>query len=401
MNINIIKKFKNRGKNSRDLKKFGLILIIGLLMQVIFVSNIEHSVAVDEGNPGLRTGQKMVYNPVAEEIILFGGNRGNGDTSLLDTVWKYNISQSEWVEINPGLSPISRYNHAMVYLPGNNSILLFGGRKNSDYTQLDDTWKYDLRTNTWEEIICTPKPPARQFSSLTYDSQSERALLFGGFGQNEEHLNDLWEFTPENNTWTEITTTNAPQSRYGHSLIYRNATNNAYLFGGRTLGLNDDLWKFDPSINAWNSVVTSTKPLQRYLHSMEYCSESDLGFLFGGDNENTQGRALDDTWVFNFTANSWILIQPETSPVSRLIYSMCYDSALNQVYIYGGLTDDYQVCLGDFWQFDFTSSNWIEIGDGSKGSIEGYQGIGISIMSSIAVCTLIIIRKKRSTAFRI
>ena len=397
MNIKNFNNISDIAKKSRYFKNFGLILIIGLLVQVIFVSNIEHTVAVDEENPGLRTGQKMVYNPVAAEIILFGGNRGNGENSIMNTVWKYNISQSEWMEVNPNVSPISRYNHHMVYLPENNSILLFGGRRNSDYTELDDTWIFDLITNTWEEIISPTKPPARQFSSLTYDSQSERTLLFGGFGLNEVHTNDLWEFTPENNTWKEITATNPPQSRYGHSLIYRNATNMAYLFGGRTLGLNNDLWGFDPSINTWNSIVTSTKPLQRYVHCMEYILESDLGFLFAGDNENTPGRALDDTWVYNFTANSWSEIQPQNSPPPRLIYSMCYDNSQNQVYIYGGLTEDYQLCLGDFWQFDFTSSNWNQVGEGSN-SIEGYQGVGIAIMSSFAVCTLVLIRKKRITA---
>lgn len=399
LNINNIKKIKDRDKNSIDFKNFGLFLIIGLLIQVIFVYNIGHVVALEEENPGLRTGQKMVYDPVTAEIILFGGNRGNGDNSILNSIWKYNISQSSWVEINSGVSPAARFNHGMVYLPENYSILLFGGRRNTDYTELDDTWKFDLMTNTWEEIFPTTRPPARQLSSLTYDSQSERILMFGGFGLNEVHTNDLWEFTPENNTWKELTTSNSPQSRYGHSLIYRNATDNSYLFGGRTLGLNNDLWEFDPSINAWNSIDTSTKPLQRYFHSMEYCSESDLGFLFGGDNPDTSGRALDDTWTYNFTANSWTELQPEIAPPTRLIYSMCYDTTLNQVYIYGGLTEDYQVCLGDFWKYDFTSSNWFKVGEGSSSSIEGYGGIGITIMSSIAVCTLILIRKKRITTF--
>ena len=399
MNINIVKLIKDSDKNSIVFKNFGLYLIIGLLIQVIVINDIKHVVALEEENPGLRTGQIIVYNPVAAEIILFGGNRGSGDNSILESVWKYNISGFEWVEISLEVSPIARYNHDMVYLPGNNSILLFGGRRNTDYTQLDDTWKFDLTTNTWEEIFPTTTPPARQFSALIYDSQSDRVLMFGGFGVNEVKTNDLWEFTPENNTWKEITTVNPPPSRYGHSLIYRSSTDNAYLFGGRTLGQNNDLWEFDTSTNTWDSVVTSPKPLERYVHCMEYSSESDLGFLFGGDNSNTPDRALDDTWVYNFTANSWTEIQPETSPPTRLIYSMCYDSTMNQVYIYGGLTEDYQRCLGDFWQFDFISSNWSEIGE--RPSIDGYRGIISAIISGIAVSTLIIIRKKRKATFRI
>ena len=397
LNVNNFKKIKGSDKNSISFKNFGLYLIIGLLIQVIFVYDIDNVVALGDENPGFRTGQKMVYDPVAEEIILFGGNRGNGDNSILDSVWKYNISGSEWVEISPEVSPISRYNHGMVYLPGNNSILLFGGRRNIDHTELDDTWIFDLITNTWEEIFLTIKPPARQFSSITYDTHSKRVLIFGGFGLNEVLINDLWEFTPENNTWKELAPVSSPQSRYGHSLIYRSATDKAYLFGGRTLGLNNDLWEFDPSQNTWNSVTTSPKPLQRYLHCMEYSSESDLGFLFGGDNENTPDRALYDTWIYNFTANSWTEIQPETSPQARIIYSMCYDTTQNQVYIYGGLTDDYQRCLSDFWKYDFISSNWSIVGEES--SIDSYRGIIFAIISGIAVSTLILIRKKRNATF--
>jgi len=397
LNGSNIKRIKDSDKISIGFKNIGLILIIGLLTQIIFVYDIDNVVALGDENPGFRTGQKMVYNPLAEEIILFGGNRGNGDNSILESVWKFNISSSEWNEINPEVSPVSRYNHGMVYLPDNNSILLFGGRRNTDYTQLDDTWKFDLITNTWEEIISTTIPPARQFSSMTYDSQSERVLMFGGFGVNEVQFNDLWEFTLENNTWKEITTTNPPPSRYGHSLIYRSSANKAYLFGGRTLGLNNDLWEFDPFINTWNSVATSPRPLERYVHNMEYVSESDLGFLFGGDNSNTPDRALYDTWIYNFTANSWTEIQAETSPQARIIYSMCYDTTQNQVYIYGGLTEDYQRCLGDFWKYDFISSNWSIVGEES--SIDSYRGIIFTIISGIALSTLLLIRKKRKAIY--
>ena len=59
LKIKIFKNIKDQDKNNVDFKYFGLILIIGLLIQVILENNIEHVVAVDDENPGIRTGQKM------------------------------------------------------------------------------------------------------------------------------------------------------------------------------------------------------------------------------------------------------------------------------------------------------------------------------------------------------
>ena len=103
MEKKIISGYKKRLKIRS--KFFFLLLVFQLLVFIPLILNIDEAIAVSGGNPGERTGHQMIYDPILDEIVLYGGNRGNGDHSSLDTVWKYSISNSEWVEIKISVFP--------------------------------------------------------------------------------------------------------------------------------------------------------------------------------------------------------------------------------------------------------------------------------------------------------
>jgi hypothetical protein len=70
---------------------------------------------------------------------------------------------------------------------------------------LDDTWLYDLSTNTWERLYTDEKPPERENSALVYDPVHEKFILFGGLVEfGEPPLGDLWVLDTAEGTWREI-----------------------------------------------------------------------------------------------------------------------------------------------------------------------------------------------------
>jgi IPT/TIG domain-containing protein len=87
--------------------------------------------------PSGRLMTSIVYDPGLNRAILFGGTPGTGT----DT-WSLELgSQPVWVQLSPsGSTPRRRWSSAMAYRPGSPptepSILLFGGHDGADFTDL-------------------------------------------------------------------------------------------------------------------------------------------------------------------------------------------------------------------------------------------------------------------------
>ena len=83
-------------------------------------------------------------------------------------------------------------------------MVVFGGAGMGD-ASLDDTWLYDLSTNTWERLDTHEKPPGREISALVYDPVHEKIILFGGLREiGEPPLDDLWVLDVADGTWREV-----------------------------------------------------------------------------------------------------------------------------------------------------------------------------------------------------
>ena len=152
------------------------------------------------------------YEP-KNEIILFGGY---SEGEMLNTIFRFNIETKEITKIensdsNSNNIPLPRTGHAsFIY---ENSLYIFGGSI-KDGGLLNDFWKLNLESITWEKIMpCS---------------------------NNDENnsLND--EFS-------------LPSPRSGHSLIFTNNNNEIYIFGGKIGNFQEgnDLWKYDINSNAF------------------------------------------------------------------------------------------------------------------------------------------------------
>jgi N-acetylneuraminic acid mutarotase len=86
--------------------------------------------------PSARSGHAMVYDPGRGRVILFSGMLRSPKSFSFGDTWSYDPARNTWTELNPGVdSPIVRWGHEMVYVPGSGNIILFGGGP-----YFDDTW---------------------------------------------------------------------------------------------------------------------------------------------------------------------------------------------------------------------------------------------------------------------
>jgi N-acetylneuraminic acid mutarotase len=202
-------------------------------------------------SPDSRQSHAMCYDPEYRKIIMFGGYRES--VFNFDDTWVYDYSINLWTELHPTIRPSARYGAKMVYDPINQRIILFGGRNT---TILDDTWVYYYGNNTWMELTTTGNPDTRYWHGMVYDSDMNKVIVFGGrhIGAPGEALDDTWVLNPSTNVWTEIHPTTHPTNRMEPMMIYDPYSHKTVLFGGfrfqdTTLG---DTWTYEFGSNSWS-----------------------------------------------------------------------------------------------------------------------------------------------------
>jgi hypothetical protein len=135
----------------------------------------EIAVSIDPGSLWLTA---MTFDPVRCLSVLFGGDAGNSTGT--DQSWEYD--GVNWTLVTTPTSPIPRWAHALAYDPRRGKIVLFGGfgPQYPTGTALSDTWEYDGAN--WIETSPSLSPPSREQHVLVYEGNSQKILLFGGWG---------------------------------------------------------------------------------------------------------------------------------------------------------------------------------------------------------------------------
>ena len=148
--------------------------------------------------PSPRMGAALVSDPGAQggvaQVLLFGGIGPSGE---LNDLWRWN--GSDWGELptasdfNAAVThmprPVPRSNPGVALDAKRRLLYVFGGQRGG--IELNDLWRLDLRTLTWQNLKLTGVPTAREQASVAYDQAGDRVLIFGGLGQSGA-VSDGW-----------------------------------------------------------------------------------------------------------------------------------------------------------------------------------------------------------------
>ncbi|MEI6309141.1 MAG: kelch repeat-containing protein [bacterium] len=304
--------------------------------------------------PPARDGHTMAYDNQSGKLILFGGW---GDSGKLNDTWAYDYTANTWVNRNPTDSPLVCAFHAIAYDSQSNKLIVFGGWGNSG--KLSDTWAYNYATNVWTNRNPTNPPPARARHAIAYDSQSGKLILFGGLDDYGNLLNDTWAYDYISNTWTNRNPINSPPARDFHAITYDSQSNEMILFGGwGNSGRLNDTWAYNYATNTWTNRNSTNPPPPRNSHAMVYDSKSGKVIFFGGLAD--YGNLLNDTWAYDYISNTWTNRNPTNPPPTRNRHVMVYDSQSEKAFLFGGM-DDYGNLLNDSWAYDFATNTWTNL----------------------------------------
>ncbi|MFQ6128502.1 MAG: kelch repeat-containing protein, partial [Thermoplasmata archaeon] len=275
----------------------------------------------------------MAYSPKSRKILLVSGDNGL-ETDFVQT-WIFDLAEGNWTKLDnlKGVPP-SRMESAMVYIPGNDSALLYGGRW--DHTILDDLWTFNFSSETWSEGNTTSSPGPRNGHSMAYGSKENSVYLFGGRGDDNNKTMKLNLTTME---WTEVSTNESAIARMGISMIYDLLKDRLIIFGGDSFvssDSNNQTKVLNLSSGEWSWIYTPPNLTPRAWQSMVYDNVTNSAILFGGMDKN--GKRIDEMWKLNLTNDSWDQLDSSLSPSARFGLSMV-SLGNSQMFLFGG--DDY------------------------------------------------------------
>ncbi len=309
----------------------------------------------------------MAYDQVNEALVIFGGEDWYTEMAMGDT-WAYNIRDGTWEQMNPTIAPPGRHGHEMVYDPARELFVMFGGDDGKNY--LGDTWTYDLQTNTWEEVTPEFGPRGRVEFSMVYDTINEKILLFGGeTATNTVLMNDTWVFDTERSIWTSIHTNGAPSARKFHAAAFDEDEGVMVMFSGSGPGSgnNDDTWEYDPASETWTNITSASDPTPADQAAMSYIGNGQI-LLFGGSVSGTPA-ASDQCWRYNASADTWTV--GSKGPSYRDGSELVYDEPRGRALLFGGR---YNNEFKDLWECEADSGNWTKLWDRSVPTPRGRFG---------------------------
>lgn len=169
---------------------------------------------------------------IGDRLYLFGGcSYWSRFTDIENLLYYFDLNDLHWklAEVSGRNVPSERFSHSSFVYEGC-LYILFG----FNYKALGDMWKFDNKSNRWEQLCCLcdknalPNPRYGQKVILVNDC----VFMFGGQEQNGCSLPELWKWNLKTWSWSKISCDPTFIPFKEHSLL---SYGNKILFcGGRT-----------------------------------------------------------------------------------------------------------------------------------------------------------------------
>lgn len=274
-------------------------------------------------------------------------------------------------------------------------IWVFGGSKdNNTANTYNDLWAFDSVTGTFTQSIADQQagsPHARARHASAWNPVTSKLYVFGGNNRNTGPdpiatlRNDIWEYDPTTNAWTNVTPASgpAPTPREWPAMAFDPLTGGMLVFGGRAGTLatdlpNNDTWLFLGG--SWFLLSTGTGPAPRMQHSLVNRGDAgDVILCAGIDQSSGTSIAMLDVWRWDGV--TWQVLNNGTTswPHGTIANQAVYDASRQRLVLQGGqgLTSINATLYGPSYggspsnftsEFDFLTNSWTIYGNPITGT---------------------------------
>jgi N-acetylneuraminic acid mutarotase len=264
-------------------------------------------------------------------------------TALLE----YNPTTNTWT--TKAAFPGTPRESAVAFTIGSKGYIATGVQM--DGGLLNDLWEYNAIANTWTQRANFPGG-ARQ-NAIAFSIGGNGYL---GTGYDGTIKNDFWEYNPTTNVWT-------PKTDFGGGMraeaVGFSIGDKGYIGTGTSsldnTGLKNDLWEFNPGTNSWTQKANLPAAARVVAVAFSLGMKAYLG-TGSGDINAGPGPFYHDFWRYDPSTNAWTS-QPDYPGAGSFLLSGFSIGANAFVGAgEGGAT------FSDFWQFSTPDGNvgsWI------------------------------------------
>jgi hypothetical protein len=306
-------------------------------------------------SPPARIYHSMVSLGADRGVLVFGGVTRHGWTMDLHDVWRLRTTSMSW-QRQADLDGVDMYSAALDTQSQRVIVLALDG----------GTWAFDPASAQWQRMRPPQSPSFRCGQRTVYDSESDRVILFGGFGctsVQDPVFGDTWAYDYDSDTWEDLRSSSAPPARMYHGMGYDPESDRVLVWGGRVR--DSSVWSFDYNARSWQEHPFPGGPSGiRAYHTMTYDPTQAAFVVFGGlsleEPLSVQGALQGDTWLLSPT-DAWSRVEATVAPQPRSHHAAVYDPELGRVLIFGGEVEaPYSGrMVGEIWSFHAAQSAWV------------------------------------------
>lgn len=274
------------------------------------------------GAPSERSSHTAVWTDA--QMIVWGGHKTSTTEEYFNDGGRYDPSTNSWVSLSTAGAPTPRYYHTAIWT--GSKMLIWGGFNAGN--AFSDGGSYDPTINAWTTISPTNAPPARHGHTAVWTGA--KMIVWGGNAANGR-VNDGGIYDPTSDTWTTISVTGAPEARVYHSAVWTGKK--MIIWGGYGVYPSNTLYNngaiYDPTTDSWSPLSTANAPGSRTGHIAVWSGSKMI--VWGGSMSSFY---LSDGAAYDPDANSWTTISYENAPTSRVPFNGIWTGS--KMIIWGG-----------------------------------------------------------------
>ena len=224
----------------------------------------------------------------------------------------------------------------------NDEIFIFGGQKSTGSIVLNETWIYNITTDTWRSNRVDFEGIRRYPASFSIGGN-----IYVGTGQRTSVnlYNDFYRMNGDTYSWSSVEIEENLESRYDAGNF--NLKGKGYIVGGTRANYPyylSDVWSFDSTSEKWTRLNNFPKSFSGGI-SFSDDNRAFVGFGVTGDNGNSTEKEL---WEYNTTTDSWEIISSLPDDFSAKIIGGAM--LRNVIYIANSNLE--------IWQLNLNSLEW-------------------------------------------
>jgi N-acetylneuraminic acid mutarotase len=276
--------------------------------------------SVPHAPPG-RLGHTAIWT--GTEMIVWGGYTRSG---IINTGGRYNPITDSWIKTSNTNAPDPRVYQTAVWT-GNEMIVWGGCTDLACYSNLNTGGRYNPGTDTWTAISTTNAPDARRGHTAVW--RGSEMIVWGGETPTNIDLNTGARYDPHTDDWTATSTTGAPTGRLGHTAVW--ADSEMIVWGGvnccqpfNTGG------KYNPSTDSWTATNTTNAPAARWDHTAVLTGSEMI--VWGGTPDAVD--VLNSGGRYNVGSDSWVATTTTGAPTGREGHTAVWTGS--EMIIWGG-----------------------------------------------------------------